>query len=262
LEKEMKKAVIKISGKALNELFTSDKWIKAINKLSKNYDGLILVHGAGKDISEWSKALGYDVKFIDGQRVTTTGIMDVVAAVQAGVLNAKIVSKLISSGLNAVGLTGIDHGSFIATNVNDKLGFVGVPKQVKSISWINDLLNEKVIPVFSSVCRDTEGNLMNVNADIFTEVLAASVKAESVYFVSDVQGVMLNGNYQSTLSVEDILKGIDEGEITDGMIPKMNSCLDLLNKGINKIWIGSKMFEEFVSEKNFSGGTWIVQSTI
>jgi acetylglutamate kinase len=73
---------------------------------------------------------------------------------------------------------------------------------------------------------------------------------------------MLNGNYQSTLGVEEILKGIDKGEITDGMIPKMKSCLDLLNKGINKIWIGSKMFEEFVGEKNFSGGTWIVQSTI
>jgi acetylglutamate kinase len=257
----MKIAVIKISGKALGELFTSDKWIKSIKKLNQNYDGLIIVHGAGKDISEWSKALGHEVKFIEGQRVTTDGIMDVVAAVQSGMLNSKIVSKLISSGLNAVGLTGIDHGSFIAKNVNKKLGFVGIPQQVKSTGWINDLMNNKVIPVFSSVCRDAKGNLMNVNADIFTEVLAASVKAESVFFVSDVQGVMLNGNYQSTLGALEILKGINEGEITEGMIPKMNSCLDLLNKGINKIWIGSKMFEEFVGEKKFSGGTWIVQST-
>jgi acetylglutamate kinase len=258
----MKIAVIKISGKAINELFTADTWIKSIKKLKQSYDGVIIVHGAGKDISEWSKALGHDVKFIDGQRVTSEGIMDVVAAVQSGVLNSKIVSRLISSGLNAIGLTGIDHGSFIAKNVNEKLGFVGVPQQVNSTEWIKDLLTKNVIPVFSSVCRDAEGNLMNVNADIFTEVLAASVKAESVYFVSDVQGVMLNGNYQSTIGVNDILKGINEGDITDGMIPKMNSCLDLLNKGIGKIWIGSKIFEDLMGEKNYSGGTWIVQSTI
>ena len=73
---------------------------------------------------------------------------------------------------------------------------------------------------------------------------------------------MLNGNYQTTIGANDILKGINEGDITDGMIPKMNSCLDLLNKGIGKIWIGSKIFEDLIGEKNYSGGTWIVQSTI
>ena len=258
----MKIAIIKISGKALNELFSSDNWVMSLKKLNQSYDGLVIVHGAGKDISEWSKALGHEVKFIEGQRVTSEGIMEVVAAVQSGVLNSKIVSRLISSGLNAAGFTGIDHGSFIASNVNKELGFVGIPKQVKSVKWVNDLLNNKVIPVFSSVCRDAEGNLMNVNADIFTEVLAASLKAESVFFVSDVQGVMLKGNYQSKLGAREILKGINEGDITDGMIPKMNSCLDLLDKGINKVWIGSKIFEDFISEKKISGGTWIVQSTI
>jgi acetylglutamate kinase len=258
----MKIAVIKISGKAINELFAADTWIKSIKKLKLSYEGVIIVHGAGKDISEWSKALGHEVKFIEGQRVTSEGIMEVVAAVQSGVLNSKIVSRLISSGLNAIGLTGIDHGSFIAKNVNEKLGFVGVPQQVNSTDWVKELLDKNVIPVFSSVCRDADGNLMNVNADIFTEVLAASVKAESVYFVSDVQGVMLNGNYQSTIEANDIRKGINEGDITDGMIPKMNSCLDLLNKGICKIWIGSKIFEDLIGEKKYSGGTWIVQSTI
>ncbi|MCX6150515.1 MAG: acetylglutamate kinase [Ignavibacteriales bacterium] len=256
----MKIAVLKISGKALNELFASEAWIQSIQKLNHFYDGLVIVHGAGKNISEWSEALGHQSKFIDGQRVTTEEVMDVVAAVQAGILNAKIVSKLISSGLNAIGLTGIDRGSFVAENVNEELGFVGVPKQVQSINWIKDLAKTKVIPVFSSVCRDAAGNLMNVNADIFTEVLAASLKAESVFFVSDVQGVMLNGNFQQTIDAEDILKGINEGEITDGMIPKMNSCLDLLNKGINKIWIGSKILEDIIGEKKVSGGTWIVQS--
>jgi len=258
----MKTAIIKISGKALNELFNNDEWINSIKKIQSNYDGLVIVHGAGKNISEWSAALGHESKFIDGQRVTTPEVMEVVAAVQAGVLNAKIVSRLITENVNALGLTGIDHGSFVAENINEDLGFVGVPKLIGSTDWILELLNKKIVPVFSSICRDAKGNLMNVNADIFTEVLAASIKAESVFFVSDVQGIKLKGGIQSSLNQKEILMGILEGEITDGMIPKVNSCLELLNKGIGKVWIGSKIFEDLLNENNDknSSGTWIVQS--
>lgn len=252
-------AVLKISGKALNDLFSSDAWITSITALKKNYDGLIIIHGAGKNISEWSLALGHEVKFIEGQRVTTEGVMEIVAAVQSGVLNAKIVSRLISSGINAVGLTGIDHGSFVAENQNKHLGFVGIPKVSGSLDWIIDLLKKDAVPVFSSMCRNAVGDLMNVNADIFTEVLASSVKAESVFFVSDVEGVKLRGDFQKYINETEILRGIMDGEITDGMIPKLNSCIDLLNKGINRIWIGSKNIEHLFSENKNSGGTWIVQ---
>ncbi len=257
----MKIALLKISGKALNELFDSQSWIQSIKKIHALYDGLIIVHGAGNTISAWSKALGYESKFIDGQRVTSKEVMEVVAAVQAGVLNAKIVSKLISNDINAVGLTGIDHSTFVAEVVDKNLGYVGVPKLIGSAEWITNLVMNNTVPVFSSVCRDAAGNLMNVNADIFTEVLASSIKAESVFFVSDVDGVKLNGSFQPVIDEDDILNGISNGEITEGMIPKMNSCIDMLNNGINKIWIGSKIQEEKFNEKGrHTGGTWIVQS--
>lgn len=275
-------AVLKISGKALNDIFTNDKWISTISSLQKSYDGLIIVHGAGKNITEWSLALGHEVKFIEGQRVTDEGVMEVVAAVQAGVLNAKIISRLISSGINAVGLTGIDHGAFTAENQNKNLGYVGVPKLTGSLTWLKQLLKNNTVPVFSSICRDELGNLMNVNADIFTEVLASSLKAESVFFVSDVEGVKLNGCFKESIDQSEILRGIMNGEITDGMIPKLNSCIDLLNKGINKVWIGSKpslpgfpspsvlpspygrgqgegLSEGLSITNHFTGGTWIVQ---
>lgn len=259
----MKIAVLKISGKAVDVFFNSEIWKHSINKLNNEYGGVLIVHGAGSNISQWSEALGYEVKFVDGQRVTSREVMDVVAAVQTGILNSKIVSRLNSFGMKAMGLTGIDRGSFIAEVANEKLGYVGVPKQVDSVEWIKDLMKQNVIPVFSSICRDKEGNLINVNADIFTEVVSTALKAESVFFLSDVNGVVLKGSVQKKINNLQILEGIHSGEITAGMIPKLNSCVELLNKGINKVWIGStnleSIFENVPNSK--SAGTWIVQAS-
>ncbi len=250
----MKTALIKISGKTINEFLSTNKWIKIFNSLKLEYDGIILVHGAGKTISEWSEKLGLETKFINGQRVTTKEQMEVVAAVQAGVLNSQLTAKLISSGLEATGLSGIDRGTFIAKYFEEQLGFVGKPELVGSIYWIRDLISSNVIPVFSSVCTDTKGNLMNVNADIFAESLAAALQIDTVFFVSDVAGVILGGSVKESLTENEIITGIVDGEIKDGMIPKLHSCIDLLKKGINKIWIGNEL-------NNYSkNGTWIVNS--
>ncbi|HUX59711.1 MAG TPA: hypothetical protein VMV32_00250, partial [Ignavibacteriaceae bacterium] len=123
-------------------------------------------------------------------------------------------------------------------------------------NWIIDLLKDGIIPVFSSVCRDADGNLMNVNADLFAESIALAVKADSVFFVSDVEGVKIDGNYVSYLSEEEIISGIVDGQITDGMIPKLKSCIELLKMGINRIWIGSQLLDP---EK--TNGTWIINNT-
>lgn len=255
-------AILKISGKALEHFLKSDSWEKTIKKLLEKYDGLVIVHGAGKGISEWSQALGHEAKFIDGQRVTTKEVMDVVAAVQAGLINSQIVARLNSLNISATGLSGIDRKSFIAETTDERLGFVGKPKQVLDVNWIFNLLKEDVVPVFSSLSMDKNGNLINVNADIFTEVLAASINAESVFFMSDVNGIILKGNVVGTINAKEIIDGITNGDITDGMIPKLKSCIELLDKGIQKIWIGStnleSLFDDAIAVK---GGTWIVQSS-
>lgn len=258
----MKIAILKISGKALTSILEESKWIGSIKNVQNFFDGVVIIHGAGNDITQWAEMLGHESKFINGMRVTTKEMMDIVAAVQGGITNAKLVGKLNSLGLNAVGLTGIDGNSYIAEYADKNLGFVGFPKQKQSVDWINELLNKKVMPVFSSICRDENGNLMNVNADLFTEVLATSLNADSVFFLSDVSGVKLNGSFQPCLNPHQIIKGITDGEITDGMIPKLQSCLELLNKGIKKIWIGSFNSENLFNDISFekSNGTWIIQS--
>lgn len=258
----MKIAVLKISGKAIDGFINSSSWKESLIEIKKFYDGIVIVHGAGNDISQWSKALGHEVKFKNGQRVTSKEVMDVVAAVQSGLLNSKIVSRLNSFGHEAVGLSGFDRRTFVAKVVDKEMGFVGVPKQVGSIEWIHNLLREDVIPVFSSICSDKNGNLINVNADIFTEVLSTAIVAESVFFMSDVNGVILRGKIQRKVSDQEILDGIINGEITEGMIPKLNSCIELLNKGIKKIWIGSVLESRtFTNLYDNSSGTWIIQSS-
>jgi acetylglutamate kinase len=229
---KMKIAVIKISGKTINDFISNGIWIKKLKKFKQLYKGIVIVHGAGKDITSWAERLGLESKFINGQRVTTSELMDVAAAVQAGLINSKLVAKLNSDGIVSAGFSGIDRGSFVAEYVNGKeLGFVGTPFLSGSIQWINDLFEQDVIPVFSSVCRDSAGNLMNVNADVFAGALAKAVDANTVFFFSDVEGVKLNGNIKSFITEEEIENGILSGEINNGMIPKLKSCTALIKEG-------------------------------
>ena len=259
----MKTAVIKFSGKSLDNFFTNKKWIELISNLKKTYEGIVLIHGAGNKISEWSYALGLQPQFIEGQRVTDKYTMEVVAAVQSGLLNAKIVSHLQINNFDAIGLSGIDRGLFTAEYLNENLGYVGLPEISGSAEWIYSLLNEDVIPVFSSLCKDKNGNLMNVNADVFTQVLAKAISADTVFFLSDVSGVKLNGVIQNFIHDTEINDCIQNGHITDGMIPKLKSCKKLIEEGISKVWIGSELFDLNLNDFNNSiylKGTWIVES--
>jgi acetylglutamate kinase len=255
----MKIAVVKLSGKAVEDFISDPGCLKVIKKLHSSYGGLVIVHGAGNQISEWTSALGGKNNFINGQRVTDEFSMNIVAAVQAGMINSRITGFLCSKDLNAVGLTGIDNNLFIADYTDDKLGFVGIPRINKDITWLRDLMLTSTIPVFSSICRDESGNLMNVNADIFTNILATSLNAETVYFVSDVKGVLLNGKIKKEINDNEITEGINNNQITGGMIPKLQSCASLINAGVKKVWIGNNLSGLLSTGSTGSAnGTWIV----
>lgn len=257
----MKTVIIKLSGKTL-DTFTSDpKWMSILNEIRKNYDSLLIVHGGGNKITNWSSALNIQSEFVNGQRVTDEKTMEVVAAVQSGLLNTKIVASLHANGFDAIGLTGIDKGLFVAEYLDKNLGFVGNPKLNGSINWLITLLKENIVPVFSSVCRDKDGNLMNVNADLFTKELAVALHADTVFFLSDVEGVTLNGEKRNSLTYDEIIDGIEQNEIYGGMIPKLQSCLELIERGVNKVWIGNDLSNfDFTDLKgtNDTKGSWIV----
>lgn len=255
----MKTAVIKLSGKSIDQFLSEETWITQIRNFLKQYDGLVIVHGAGNIISDWATKLGCKSEFINGHRVTDDDMMDIVAAVQNGLVNAKIVSRLLAKNIKAGGYNGIDNDLFVAEYYNTELGYVGVPKLNSQTQWLKDLMKAKTIPVFASICRDAKGHLMNVNADLFTMVLAESIQADSVIFLSDVDGVKIYGTTQTHISESDIHHGIRNGEIKDGMIPKLQSSLNLIKKGVNKVWIGNDLHQLTHSSK--SKGTWVVSSS-
>jgi acetylglutamate kinase len=258
----MKIVILKLSGKALTEFTTNHKYVDMMHELKDNYDGVLIVHGAGKMISEWSSAMNLTSSFVNGHRKTTKEIMDVVSAVQGGLTNSIITSHLHAKGFEATGLNGIDRNLFVADYLNKELGYVGVPKLSGDITWLKEMMQSGVLPVYSSICRDKDGNLMNVNADLFAKELAISLSADTVLFVSDVEAVKIEGANIQEMSEHDVKSGIKNGHITDGMIPKLESSIELINKSIKKVWIGNNPTKlKFKSALlNDMGGTWIVES--
>lgn len=252
----MNLAILKISGKSLEDFTWNDNGVSLINNIQKHYSNVILIHGGGKIISEWSKKLGIEPNFHEGQRITCKESMEITAAVQGGLINSKLTAYLHKCGIKAIGLNGIDMDSFEAEYIDYKLGFVGNPIAKSDSRWISDLLKNNVIPVFSSICRDSNGNLMNVNADLFAGAMAKLLKADSVYFLSDITGVKLKGKFHKILSAKELNHGLLTGEITDGMIPKVKTCINLLGSGISKIWIGNQLYKK----NNLVKGTWILQN--
>jgi len=252
----MKLAIIKISGKSLNDFTESKNGADLIKSLKEKYSSVILIHGGGSLITEWSDKLGLQTSFHEGQRVTDSKSMEVTAAVQDGLINSKLNAYLMSNGIQSIGLNGIDMGLFTAEYIDNKLGFVGNPRSNLSYQWLERLLQDNIVPVFSSVCSDSGGNLMNVNADLFAGAIAKLLKAHTVVFISDVEGVKLNGKFQNSLSVDELHKGLSTGEINNGMIPKINTCINLIANGISNIWIGNKFSE--INNFNSNKGTWIV----
>lgn len=254
----MKTAIVKLSGKAIDDFTSNSEWLNALAKIKDVYDGVIIVHGAGNQISEWSGKMGLPVNFVNGKRVTDEQVISVAAAVQSGLINGKLIAYLNASGLNAVGLTGIDNNLFVADYASPELGFVGNPRFNKNINWLQHLMQSGIIPVFSSICRDDAGNLMNVNADTFTNALAVALQASTVFFVSDVDGIRIDGNTKFTINEQEIRSGIASSQITGGMIPKVESCMALIESGIRNIWIGNNMFGAMQQASGAGRGTWIV----
>ncbi|MCF6269337.1 MAG: acetylglutamate kinase [Melioribacteraceae bacterium] len=258
----MKIVLLKLSGKALNEFTTDHHYIRMMNELKECYDGVVIVHGAGKMISEWSSAMNLASSFVNGQRKTTKEIMKVVSAVQGGLTNSTLTSFLHVKGFESTGLNGIDRNLFVAEYLDESLGFVGVPRLTGDTTWLKDLMASGIIPVYSSVCRDVDGNLMNVNADLFAKELAIALSVDTVLFVSDVEAVKIEGIEMQEISEYEVKFGIANGHITDGMIPKLESSIELLNKDIKKVWIGNNPTKlKFNTDPLYNmGGTWIVES--
>ncbi len=200
----------------------------------------VLVHGGGPEISEMLKKVGKESKFVDGLRVTDKETAEIVQMVLAGKINKQLVNLLGEFGGNAVGISGID-GHLIEAKVKDeRLGFVGEITNV-NVQPILDLIEKQYIPVVSTVGCDSEGNVYNINADTAASYIAGALHAERLITMTDIPGILRDVNDPDSIikrvNTEEARELFREGVITGGMIPKVECCIEAIEKGVRRVTI-------------------------
>ena len=202
----------------------------------------VIVHGGGKEISRWVDKAGMETKFVNGLRVTDSETMEL-AEMVLGKVNKDLVSKVQALGINAAGISGMDGGLLkVEKKCPDgkDIGFVGDIKDVNT-KIIMDLLENDFLPIIYPIGIDDKGMAYNINADEAAGAIAASLKAEKLAYLSDVEGVRENpddaGSVISELYIDEAYDLIEKGIISGGMLPKIENCIDALRSGVSRIHI-------------------------
>ena len=201
---------------------------------------VVLVHGGGPEISELMGKLGKTPEFIDGLRVTDKETVDIVQMVLAGKVNKSLVNLLEMHGGRAIGLSGLDGRLIEAAVKDEKLGYVGEIKKI-NIAPFTDLLEKGYIPVISTLGCDEAGNTYNINGDTAAAYIAGALNAERMLLMTDIAGILRDRNDPSTLipeiSISEAEQLYKEGVISEGMVPKVNCCIEAIKKGVKNVII-------------------------
>ncbi|MBR2901079.1 MAG: acetylglutamate kinase [Clostridia bacterium] len=201
---------------------------------------VVLVHGGGPEINELMSKLGKKAEFVDGLRVTDKETVDIVQMVLAGKVNKTLVNLLETKGGKAMGISGMDGRLIEAEIKNEKLGFVGSITHI-NIDPVTDLLEKGYIPVVSTIGCDKEGNIYNINGDTAAAYIAGAIQAERLIMMTDITGILRDCEDASSLiseiTISEASKLKDEGIISGGMIPKVDCCIEAINKGVKNVVI-------------------------
>ncbi len=246
--------VIKFGGSAMIEEGLRESFAKDVVLLRYVGIRIVVVHGGGPQISKTLETFGLRTHFVGGIRKTDKETMHVVEMVLSGDINKDIVALInMHSGKNiyAVGLSGRDGWLIKAKKIDkeryftklglevppEDIGYVGEVIDI-NVDLLNTLMEKGYIPVIAPVGVGTDGEAYNINADIAASKIAAKLKAQKLIFMTDTEGVKdREGKLIPTLTKEEILRLVKEDVIKGGMIPKVNSSLEALEEGVNKVHI-------------------------
>jgi acetylglutamate kinase len=233
--------VVKYGGHAMGE--GGDSFARDVVLLRQVGINPIVVHGGGPQIGHMLERLGIESRFIDGLRVTDRETMEVVEMVLAGTINKQLVAAINAEGGCAIGLTGKDGGLISAkkavrtrveggARVEIDLGFVGEPEHVAA-GVLDTFRQSDIIPVIAPIGVGVAGETYNINADTVAGAVAAAVKATRLLLLTDVAGV-LDGDKRllSEIAAGSARGMIADGVISGGMIPKVETCLDAVDGGV------------------------------
>jgi acetylglutamate kinase len=221
--------VIKLGGSTLGAHDTSLRDIAAARRAGRN---IVIVHGGGATISEWLARAGIEARFVRGLRATDEASLEIVVAVLAGLVNKTLVAQLSALGAPAIGISGADAMVLQARRYDDELGFVGQIERVNPYA-VEELLRLGHLPVIAPIAIEADGGqLLNTNADTAAGEIAAALKAESLIFLTDVEGVLdAEKRLLATLSAEEARALIASGVAEGGMIPKLEAAVRAASSG-------------------------------
>ena len=228
--------VIKYGGNVFIDRKIFDNFITDINILNKLGISFTVVHGGGPRIKRELDKSNIQSKFIRGLRVTDEKIIDIVESVLID-FNNDIVDSLKKFGTDAVSIHTKKNNVIKVTPEAKKLGFVGIPSKIDN-NLIENILNKNQVPIISPLGLGNDNHPYNINGDTAAGAIAKSLKSRRLLLMTNVEGVLdKDKKLIDEISSSEILKMIENNTITEGMIPKINTCLDAVNNGVTAVGI-------------------------
>lgn len=237
--------VIKYGGHAMGDEAAARDFARDVVLLKQVGINPVVVHGGGPQIKAMLERLKIQSAFVDGLRVTDAATVEVVEMVLAGKINKEIVTAIQSAGGKAVGISGKDGRLIEATKLTRTrrdpdsnieqvidLGFVGEPARVNT-SLLEVFRNTDIIPVIAPIGVGADGETYNINADTAAGAVAGALKARKLLMLTDVRGVLdAQKQFVPSLTDAEARAWIADGTISGGMIPKIETCLDAVGRGV------------------------------
>ncbi len=240
--------VVKYGGHAMGDEEKGRSFARDMVLLEQSGVNPVVVHGGGPQIGSMLEKLGIKSRFSAGLRITNKATVEIVEMVLAGSIDKQIVGTINAQGGRAIGLCGKDGNMVIARKVSRAgaggdvedvvdLGFVGEPDKVDT-TVLEQILGRELIPVLAPVAQGVDGETYNVNADTFAGAIAGALRAKRLLFLTNVPGVLdKDKNLIKHLKLDDIRGLIADGVITGGMIPKVETCIYALERGVEGVVI-------------------------
>ncbi|WP_425320080.1 acetylglutamate kinase [Marinococcus halophilus] len=227
--------VVKCGGSTVNKL--TAEFFKSIAAMRETGMNPILVHGGGPEINRMLEQMQIECEFVNGLRKTTPEVLEVAEMILSGKVNKALVSSLQTTGTRAFGMSGVDGGLIEAEQVADQdLGLVGEVVNVNT-ACIKSMIENGFVPVIAPIAADKNGKKLNVNADAAASAVAQAIGAKELLFITDVEGVLIDGSKADYIQVEKLEQLIYDGEIYGGMIPKVQAAAASLTGDLEKVVI-------------------------
>ena len=228
--------VIKYGGNVFIERKIFNNFIEDISILNKLGLSIVVIHGGGPRIKRELDKSNITSKFIRGLRVTDAKVINIVEKVLID-FNEDIVSSLKEKGVEAISLNTKQKCVIEVIPETEELGFVGIPNKI-NVEIIKDQIKNKLIPIISPLGFGDNNQAYNINGDNAAGAIAKSLKSRRLLLMTNVEGVLdKNKKLIQEISTSEILEMIENGTITEGMIPKINTCLDAINNGVTAVAI-------------------------